>query len=105
MTAIGNPLHRNPDIDNLRTAHRVRLRRVRKAKIRPRSMHIGHVAEPAKQIWLGSNNLHDYRDVLLNAIMVVRLNQDLRYGEIQKLTIGTVTVVPGIECEGSLYFS
>ncbi len=77
-TAKWNPLYRNPDIDKLRFAHRFRLAKVGKAEIRPRPLQVGHVADHAKQFWLGSNNLRGYRDVLLHATMVVGLNQGLR---------------------------
>ncbi len=97
-------MSRNPDIDKLRSVHRVCLARVRKAKIMPRTLQVGHTAENAEQFWLGSNILRDYRDILLRAIMVVGLNQGLRNDEIQKLTIGSVTEVPGSSGEGSLYY-
>ncbi len=101
-TVKGDALHRNTDIDKLRSAHRVRLARVGKAKISPRPLQVGHVAERTKEFWLDCNNLRDYPDVLLYGIMVVGLSQGLRYEQIHKLTIGIVTVVPGTSGEGRL---
>ena len=85
----GKPLTNNPDIVQLRSAHRVKLARIGRAKTRPPPLQVGNIVEHAKQFWLGSGKLVDYRDVLLHAILVVGLNQGLRYDEIRKLSIGS----------------
>lgn len=50
-------------------------------------------------------NVQAYQDVFLLVILVVDLNQCLRYDEIQKLKIESVTVMLETVFEGSINFT
>ena len=50
VSAQGKPLTNNPDIAQLRSAHRVKLARIGRAKTRPRPLQVGHIVEHAKQL-------------------------------------------------------
>ena len=83
----------------------MKLARIGRTKIRPLGLEVGRIFEHAKQLWLGSGKLIDHRDVLLHAILVVGLSQGLRYDEIHKLAIGSLSIVPDVACAGSVCFS
>ena len=104
-TAKGNPCTGNDDIIKLRAAHRVHLSQIDRSKLRARPLQIALVCEHAKQFWFGHGGHVDYRDVLLNAIMIIGLNMGLRFDEVRKLNIGHVTVHTGTSGTGSIVMS
>ncbi len=65
----------------------------------PRLLQVKNVAEHAKPFLLGPNNLRDHCDVLLHTILTV-----MRYDEIYRLSIGSVTLAPRTSVEGSSCF-
>lgn len=90
--ARGNPLINNPDLDQLRRAHRVHLARygVISLKARPITAHM--VCDHAERFWYGCGRALDVRDIMLHSIFVLGLNLGLRFDEINKLKVEHVSV-------------
>ena len=93
--AWGNPLTNNTQVVALRKAHRVYLAQYGKMKHRARPITASIICNHAAKYWFGKEDSRspiDCRDIILHAVLTVGLNVGLRYDEISKIMVDSVSV-------------
>jgi len=96
--ASGNPLNGNPDITNLLKCHKVYLAKYGRTELRARPMTAAIITMHARLYWYDGEVSRyrglDVRDVLIHAAIVVGMNIGLRYDEVTKLKVESLSVLP-----------
>lgn len=75
----------DPDIDQLRKAHRVHLARYGCISLKARPITASIVCDHAQKFWHGIKSKEDVRDIQLHSIIVIGLNLGLRFDGISQI--------------------
>lgn len=90
LSASGNPLKQNAEIDQLNLAHRRVVSELGAMTRHAPSLPAHYIIEHARMFWLESKGF-DRRDVALHAVFLIAINCGLRYAEIKQMKLDEVT--------------
>lgn len=90
-SATGNPLINDPDLDQLRRAHRIHNARYGAVSLKVRPVTVAILCNHAEMFWYGTIKEQDVRDVQFHSILVLGLNMGKRFDEVSKLSMELVS--------------